>query len=319
MMKLNPTRRLMGLFAILGSFLLCTISSLWFPGTIFAQDRVAETQIPGNTRAGERNGLSRLPHPVIQGPARRVQNPQQAYQQQNTRDAQQDARSAYTFGRVPVGVSSSVSEHGREVMELLNGLNGADPANQDEIEKRLTDTLSTEFDAMQSEQVKQIEDMQRRLVELKSRHEIRNDNKDKIVQRRVIELMGRNDPFAWNQGTTPRFATPVPTEVDSRYPSAPLGPRSFQNLPSATMHPKVVRPDASDFQQVPTDDSAASAGRAGSLNEFRSAQPEPEQSDRGPSEVPQTRRELDNEPASEFGLNRSKSETSRSTTEWILQ
>ena len=89
----------------------------------------------------------------------------------------------------------------------------------DEAYARKTEELRTrlglQFDSMHEAQANEIAKTEERLKSLIQLHRKRGENKDKIVQRRMDELLGREDALRWEitpgpSADAPNYTTPVP-------------------------------------------------------------------------------------------------------------
>jgi hypothetical protein len=99
-------------------------------------------------------------------------------------------------------------------------------AKLQELQKR----LELEFSQMHENQAKVISETEERLDSLKKLHQERGLNRDKIVQRRIDELLGKTDALQWNAGPPRQTVYPdIPTYRPSGTyltPSSTLGPGS---------------------------------------------------------------------------------------------
>ena len=88
-------------------------------------------------------------------------------------------------------------EHGPDIQRLLGEIAEAPEEAQAKLSENLKTMLAEEFDEMHEAQAKEIESLEVRLEKLHSKHQQRTENKDKIIERRMSELVGSNDPYAW--------------------------------------------------------------------------------------------------------------------------
>ena len=92
-----------------------------------------------------------------------------------------------------------VNGHDPMVARLVGELREMDEEdkNQDRKLSELKQRLELEFANMHEQQEKEIEQTEARLDALKKLHQQRGENRDKIVQRRIDELLGRSDALQW--------------------------------------------------------------------------------------------------------------------------
>ena len=107
----------------------------------------------------------------------------------------------------------ATSDHAPEVIELARQLRSLseDDQRRDEKLEELRQKLKLEFKEMHQKRAKEIEQTETRLAELKAMHQRRGDNVDRIVARRIDELLGRQDGLQWHarpQAMVPRPASP---------------------------------------------------------------------------------------------------------------
>jgi len=136
--------------------------------------------------------------------------------------------------------------HGQEVRDLVKQLHDTkeDDSERDELLDKLREKLNEEFSKMHEGQAAQIAQAEERLEKLKATHKQRTDNRDKIVQRRIDQLLGQPDPWQWNVGPTPApqyapgIAPPSPArfELNSR--------NQWQSVPADSAAADVAAPPA---------------------------------------------------------------------------
>ncbi len=106
--------------------------------------------------------------------------------------------------RVPVVTTRYVTgvTHGKEVMTLVQKLRESDEEDEGREEglANLKELLQKEFDAQHTRQGEEIKRTAERLETLKEMHAQRETNKERIVQRRIDELLGEPDPLRWQPG-----------------------------------------------------------------------------------------------------------------------
>ncbi len=107
-------------------------------------------------------------------------------------------------------------------IEAIQAMKDNDLERPKAIEK-LRKLLDDEFSKTHDQQAIEIADTEKRLAKLKQTHEKRGANKDKIVQRRIDQLLGQPDDLAWVpeqvQSETPNAIHPVPSwpKADSEH------------------------------------------------------------------------------------------------------
>ncbi len=174
--------------AVLPVFLVGCVCLMWFGDRVAGQDRQPDhyaADPASNSQDARLSVGTRLESPVA------IFNPA-------TGLTQQVAKLRYTLdGDSGKRYIRRAISHGRDVHELISRTNKATPKELNAIQAELTQLLDAEFDEMQNQQSEKIASLAKQLEQLKERHQTRTDNKDKIVERRVIELMGQNDPYAW--------------------------------------------------------------------------------------------------------------------------
>ncbi|WDQ19577.1 hypothetical protein [Rhodopirellula sp. P2] len=105
-------------------------------------------------------------------------------------------------------------------MQLVNQLRGAPTTDENSKEAdaklaELRSELEQEFKRMHEQQGSEIVVIEKRLQSLKEIHQLRAENQDKIIQRRIDQLLGRSDPLDWND-------TPPSTPHDGPVSPYPL-------------------------------------------------------------------------------------------------
>lgn len=199
--------------------------------------------------------------------------------------------------QVRIESDQSRPPHDPMIGQLTSELRESD--NHDEAYERklleLTKRLELEFAAMHESQAKQITETEERLDSLKKLHQQRGENKEKIVRRRIDELLGRADALQWeiqsptpNQNEFQRVRTwnqldlhpSGPGPVVPPIPSAGISSRYWQQQwappPSAPGTVSPVAPTAPTAPFAPrfTDPFAPPRpAESRTRNEFRQANP----------------------------------------------
>lgn len=151
--------------------------------------------------------------------------------------------------RVPVVTTrmvrtTSKTSHDPRVAKLAGELRemSDDDDGRDGKLKELRQRLELEFSAMHENQAKEIKQTAARLESLKRLHDERGENKDKIIQRRIDELLGKEDALRWNATTAVETQAPTravyaqPTRV---FPSTPEPTRAITPVPAKPPVPQV--------------------------------------------------------------------------------
>jgi len=84
-----------------------------------------------------------------------------------------------------------------EVRHLCQAMKKAGPAEKEKLKKELEAALSDEFDAKLAGHELKLKKMQEEIADLKTRIEKRKALKDKIVQKRLGEIMGDVESWDW--------------------------------------------------------------------------------------------------------------------------
>ena len=168
--------------------------------------------------------------------------------------------------RIPVTktqslVARSPRPHGVEVLKLASDVRGMKPDadGRDAKLEALRAALTREFEQMHEAEGKLIEQMEARLEALKSRHQQREDQRDRIVERRAGELTGELDSLDWHaQGATGPALQPMPP-VDANgtsYVAPQMAPPTIL-WPSEPKRPSEYRPvDPLETPALPAPQSA---------------------------------------------------------------
>ncbi|WP_430452421.1 hypothetical protein [Rhodopirellula europaea] len=173
--------------------------------------------------------------------------------------------------RVPVRASGLVmtkgnSKHNERIKQLVNELRGSTTNNENskEMDAKLAELrteLESEFKRMHEQQGSEIAAIEKRLQSLKDIHQQRAENQDKIIQRRIDQLLGRSDPLDWNYTppttpygpVSPYFGTNsigpnlLPGRYSGSYYSAPQAnpsrsSNSWQPSPNRPPNPSPQKP-----------------------------------------------------------------------------
>jgi len=149
--------------------------------------------------------------------------------------------------QVPVTTQRWIKEsqsvvHDPNITQLANQLRTMDEADENRQTKlnQLRQRLELEFAQMHDNQAKEIEQTSERLEALKQLHQQRGQNKDRIVQRRIDELLGKTDVTQWNAPNLQSNSPPRPANL--------LGPpRAYGTTDSVAPMPRtygpVIQPD----------------------------------------------------------------------------
>jgi hypothetical protein len=181
---------------------------------------------------------------------------------------------------VPVGSASYAasrhpSPHDPIVMQLAGELRAMEEDDQRRAFKldELRTRLSLEFSQMHENQSEEIKRTEQRLESLKKLHQQRDENRDKIVQRRIDEILGKADDLRWNPDTPnpqpairgPAYSAAQPGLIPARpigIGGTPVLPRNFNSSKQATAEPPPV--PQSPSQLVPPDSPRAPAHHSAS-------------------------------------------------------
>ncbi|WP_236696435.1 hypothetical protein [Rhodopirellula islandica] len=105
-------------------------------------------------------------------------------------------------------------DHNERIRQLLTQLRQT-PTNDAHHKEMnaIRNELESEFKRMHEQQGSEIAAIEKRLQSLKNIHQQRAENQDKIIQRRIDQLLGRSDPLDWNYTppTTPSYALVSPS------------------------------------------------------------------------------------------------------------
>ena len=110
-------------------------------------------------------------------------------------------------GRVSSDLDAPADELAQEVAHLLTELrqDPASPPNPEELQK-LRKLVAEEFDNRLQSQVSRLEKVQADVQRTYQLLERRNDQRDEIIERRVTQLLGEQDPLQWDyQPTLPVY------------------------------------------------------------------------------------------------------------------
>ncbi|GAB5515376.1 MAG: hypothetical protein Rhob2KO_31010 [Rhodopirellula baltica] len=142
--------------------------------------------------------------------------------------------------RVPIGtthltMTNGTSDHNERIRQLLTQLRQTptNDAHHKEMNAIRTE-LESEFKRMHEQQGSEIAAIEKRLQSLKEIHQQRAENQDKIIQRRIDQLLGRSDPLDWNYTppTTPPNV-PVSPYFSDQYGSSPISDNFHPKSPYA--------------------------------------------------------------------------------------
>lgn len=117
--------------------------------------------------------------------------------------------------------------------------------------QELRTRLSLQFDSMHEAQANEIAKTEERLESLRELHRKRGERKDEIVQRRMDELLGRDDALRWEIAPSPAIDTPnyTPNYSTPVLPPQALAPR--MNLPTGDAFvPSAKSPDDSGDDDI---------------------------------------------------------------------
>lgn len=142
--------------------------------------------------------------------------------------------------RVPAQVTGRLmtrenSKHNERIKQLVNQLRGSTSSN--EMDAKLAEfrsELEQEFKRMHEQQGSEIAAIEKRLQSLRDIHQQRAENQDKIIQRRIDQLLGRSDPLDWNY-TPPATPPNVPVSpyFSDQYGSSPISDNFHPKSPYA--------------------------------------------------------------------------------------
>jgi hypothetical protein len=108
-----------------------------------------------------------------------------------------------------------------------------------DIRKKLTDVLAQQFDQHAQEQQKELEELEKQIVNLKALLKKRQDAKSSIVERRLEQLIQDVEGLGWNAPGTPRTVSPfgaagyapAPHIMRPSPPTAPAKPADPKQQP----------------------------------------------------------------------------------------
>jgi hypothetical protein len=166
--------------------------------------------------------------------------------------------SRYQSNAAGLGSRSIESFHSPIVMSLVSEAQTTsedDPNREKKIEE-IREQLETEFDRMHSQQAKEIESAQKRLSSLQEVHAARMENRDKIVQRRINQLLGKWDVLDWRPSSR-RSLSNQPLSSRSPFNSSPSNQSPSNQFPSnqSNVQPRHVIEQSRTFTtQVPFSD-----------------------------------------------------------------
>ncbi|MEO9932138.1 hypothetical protein [Rhodopirellula bahusiensis] len=106
--------------------------------------------------------------------------------------------------RVPIGtthlsMTNGTPDHNERIRQLLTQLRHTPTTDAHHKEMdAIRNELESEFKRMHEQQGSEIAAIEKRLQSLKDIHQQRAENQDKIIQRRIDQLLGRSDPLDWN-------------------------------------------------------------------------------------------------------------------------
>jgi hypothetical protein len=78
-----------------------------------------------------------------------------------------------------------------------------------ELRKKLTDTLSQQFDAHLQQQQKELEDLEKKIASLRAVLKKRQEAKAAIVERRIDQLVQEAEGLGWTAPGSPRYDGPA--------------------------------------------------------------------------------------------------------------
>jgi len=87
--------------------------------------------------------------------------------------------------------------HGEAVQTILAEIRGGEAHLIEAKREVLRDALQSEFESNQKPLAEQIARLERELNRLRATMEFREVNRERIVERRMQELLGNEDPYAW--------------------------------------------------------------------------------------------------------------------------
>ena len=115
--------------------------------------------------------------------------------------------------------------------------------------RELRQRLDLEFTGMHEEQSKEIAAIEERLEALKKLHQHRDEIRDKIVQRRIDELLGRSDALAWEVDRKGPQPSQPPSPIDQFRPHFLPGTSHF--LPGTSPPPTAPSPNIAPSPYAP--------------------------------------------------------------------
>lgn len=121
-------------------------------------------------------------------------------------------------------------------MQLIGDLQRTtegDPSRDAKLSK-IREQLESQFDSMHQMQAKEIAEVERRLESLQEIHDTRTENKEKIVQRRIDQLLGNWDELGWDPQPNSSQPTRRPSYQSGFYPTTnpPIGSRPLSTAPT---------------------------------------------------------------------------------------
>ncbi|QEG02214.1 hypothetical protein Mal15_62990 [Stieleria maiorica] len=138
--------------------------------------------------------------------------------------------------------------HTREIGPLVQRIAAAKPDDEtEELKEELRGMLDDQFEAMSAEQHEQIEQISKRLEQLKSQHQARAEAREEIIRRRMNELLRQPDPLAWDTNANRRRGGDVHTDVTVRTMPSP-------SLPAVPVRPQLPANHDDDWRPDPNRD-----------------------------------------------------------------
>ncbi|CAD78712.1 MAG TPA: hypothetical protein DDX19_22275 [Rhodopirellula baltica] len=145
----------------------------------------------------------------------------------------------YIRQRIPLQLTGRLmttedSKHNERIKQLVNQLRGSTSSN--EMDAKLAEfrsELEQEFKRMHEQQGSEIAAIEKRLQSLKEIHQQRAENQDKIIQRRIDQLLGRSDPLDWNYTPPNTPFAPLSPYSSNQYGSSPISDNFHPKSPYA--------------------------------------------------------------------------------------
>jgi hypothetical protein len=162
--------------------------------------------------------------------------------------------------RVPVTTTRFVrtiqhSSHDPKVTKLVSELRAMKDDDEEHEAKleELRQQLESEFSKMHETQAKEIDKTAQRLDSLKQVHQQRGENKDRIVQRRVDQLLGKADALQWKTSTGTASSGPVQQSYlpQSSSPLVATSRQIAQTFPAPVRSARVGAPPLAPVAQKP--------------------------------------------------------------------